>query len=163
MRNHGGHQNQPCTTSWRWAAERFRLLPGGILCKGIVRGYTGALGLDQQRLDRALLRAYPRLRRWSIDDDRSWTAFASNVGKARMMRRDAMELRLRWVGAILLFLIVAAAAYVTVRYVGVASRLVVHHPAVHQTAAIHGLLSSAQHLVSRGISWGWPLIPNALH
>ena len=27
--------------------EWFRLLPGGILSKGIVRGYAGALGLDQ--------------------------------------------------------------------------------------------------------------------
>ena len=28
--------------------ERFRLLPGGILSKGIVRGYAGALGLDHK-------------------------------------------------------------------------------------------------------------------
>ncbi|MGA2047858.1 MAG: helix-turn-helix domain-containing protein [Terracidiphilus sp.] len=132
--------------------ERFRLLPGGILCKGIVRGYTGALGLDQHDWTERFLRAY-RASGLVIDDDRSWTAFASNVGKARMMRRDAMELRLRWVGAILLFLIVAAAAYVTVRYVGVRAGWWSTIVPVHQTAAIHGLLSSAQHLVSRGVSW----------
>src|SRR5277367_2215895 len=28
--------------------ERFRVLPGGILSKGIVRGYASALGLDQK-------------------------------------------------------------------------------------------------------------------
>ena len=28
--------------------EKFRLLPGGILSKGIVRGYAGAIGLDPQ-------------------------------------------------------------------------------------------------------------------
>jgi hypothetical protein len=46
-----------------------------------------------------------------IDDDRSWTAFASNVGKARILRHDAVEIRLRWVGAILLLLVVAAAGF----------------------------------------------------
>ena len=28
--------------------ERFRLLPGGILSKGIVRGYASAVGLDHR-------------------------------------------------------------------------------------------------------------------
>ena len=98
--------------------ERFRLLPGGILSKGIVRGYAGALGLDQQDWTERFLRAY-RASGQVIDDDRSWTAFASNVGKARMLRRDAMEMRLRWVGAILLLLIVAAGGYLTLRYFGV--------------------------------------------
>ena len=53
-----------------------------------------------------------------IDDDRAWTAFASNVGKARILRRDAIEIRLRWAGAILLLLVVAAAAYLSLRYYG---------------------------------------------
>ncbi len=30
--------------------DRFRLLPGGILSKGIVRGYAAALGLVRSRL-----------------------------------------------------------------------------------------------------------------
>jgi cytoskeleton protein RodZ len=104
--------------------ERFRLLPGGILSKGIVRGYTGALGLDQHDWTERFLKAY-RASGLVIDDDRSWTAFAANVGKARMMRRDAMELRLRWAGAILLLLIVAAATFLTVRYLRHPRRLVV--------------------------------------
>jgi len=132
--------------------ERFRLLPGGILCKGIVRGYTGALGLDQHDLTERFLKAY-RASGLVIDDDRGWTAFASNVGKARMMRRDAMELRLRWAGAILLFLIVAAAAYLTVRYVGVRAGWWSSFLPINQTTALHGLLSSAQHLVSRVLTW----------
>ena len=45
-------------------------------------------------------------------------AFASNVGKARILRHDAVEIRLRWVGAILLLLVVAVAAFLTVRYYG---------------------------------------------
>ena len=28
--------------------DKFRMLPGGILSKGIVRGYAGALGLDPE-------------------------------------------------------------------------------------------------------------------
>ena len=132
--------------------NKFRSLPGGILNKGIVRGYASAIGLDQHDWTERFMQAYTTSGQM-LDDDRSWTAFASNVGKARMMRRDAMELRLRWVGAILLFLIVAAAAYVTVRYVGVRAGWWSTILPVHQTAAIHGLLSSAQHLVSRGISW----------
>src|SRR5208283_3822180 len=90
--------------------ERFRLLPGGILSKGIVRGYTGALGLDQHDWTERFLKAC-RASGQAIDDDRSSTAFASNVGKARMLRRDAMELRLRWAGAIALFLVVAVATF----------------------------------------------------
>ena len=81
--------------------ERFRLLPGGILSKGIVRGYAGALGLDPQDWTERFLEAYSASGQMS-DDDRGWTTFASNVGKARILRREAVEVRLRWLGAILL-------------------------------------------------------------
>ena len=97
--------------------ERFRLLPGGILSKGIVRGYAGAVGLDQNDWTERFLKAYIASGQM-IDDDRSWMAFASNVGKARILRHDAVEIRLRWVGAILLLLVVAAAGYLTLRYYG---------------------------------------------
>ena len=63
--------------------ERFRLLPGGILSKGIVRGYAGALGLDQRDWTERFLQAYAASGQVT-DDDRGWTAFASNVGKARI-------------------------------------------------------------------------------
>ena len=97
--------------------ERFHLLPGGILSKGIVRGYTGAIGLDQQDWTERFLEAYIASGQM-VDDDRGWLAFAANVGKARILRHDAVEVRLRWAGAILLLLVVAAAAYLTVRYYG---------------------------------------------
>lgn len=97
--------------------ERFRVLPGGILNKGIVRGYAGALGLDEHDWTERFLKAYHDSGQM-IDDDRSWTAFASNVGKARILRHDAAEARLRWVGAILLVFVVAVCAFLTVRYVG---------------------------------------------
>ena len=97
--------------------ERFRLLPGGILSKGIVRGYAGALGLDQQDWTERFLKAYIASGQMA-DDDRGWTAFAANVGKARILHREAVEVRLRWLGAILLVLVVAVGAFLAVRYYG---------------------------------------------
>ena len=128
--------------------ERFRVLPGGILSKGIVRGYTSALGLDQQDWTQRFLNAYQASGQL-VDDDRSWTAFAANVGKARMLRRDAMELRLRWAGAILLLLIVSAGAFLTVRYFGVRAGWWSTLLPVHQAAAYHGVVTSLHEMTSR--------------
>ena len=128
--------------------ERFRLLPGGILSKGIVRGYTAALGLDTQDWTERFLKAY-RASGQIIDDDRSWTTFAANVGKSRMLRRDALEHRLRWAGAILLLLIVAAAAFLTVRYIGVRIGWWNTILPSHQAATLHSLSNSIHKLSSR--------------
>jgi hypothetical protein len=98
--------------------NKFRSLPGGILNKGIVRGYTSALGLDQQDWTNRFMQAYITSGQM-LDDDRGWTEFASNVGKARILRHDAYEIRLRWAGAVLLLIAVAAAGYLTFRYYGV--------------------------------------------
>ena len=126
--------------------ERFRLLPGGILSKGIVRGYAGALGLDQNLWTERFLQASGQ----SIEDDRGWTAFASNVGKARILRHDAIENRLRWIGAILLLLVVAAAAYLVVRYYGLRvgwwNTLL---PLEQVRAAMHSVFSSIHALLAR--------------
>jgi cytoskeleton protein RodZ len=97
--------------------ERFRLLPGGILSKGIVRGYAKALGLDEQDWTERFLRACDDAGQ-ATEDERGWTAFATNVGKARIMRHDEVELRLRWAGAAILACAVLAAAFLIVRYYG---------------------------------------------
>jgi cytoskeleton protein RodZ len=97
--------------------ERFRLLPGGILNKGIVRGYAGALGLDPQDWTERFLRAYSAAGQ-TVEDERGWTTFASNVGKARLLRREAADLRLRWIGAGLLAFAAVAATFLCVRYYG---------------------------------------------
>jgi cytoskeleton protein RodZ len=133
--------------------ESFRQLPGGILSKGIVRGYTGALGLDQHLWTERFLKAYSASGQM-IDDDRSWTAFASNVGKARILRHDAMEIRMRWAGAILLLLLVAAAGYLTVRYVGI--RVGWWHtllPMKDARSTVHTVASSAHAWYARVLSW----------
>jgi hypothetical protein len=85
-----------------------------------VRGYAGAVGLDQQDWTERFMQAYTTSGEM-IDDDRGWAEFASNVGKARIMRHDALEVRLRWTGALLLLIVVASAFYLTFRYYGVRS------------------------------------------
>ncbi len=97
--------------------EQFRQLPGGILNKGIVRSYAGAIGLDQQDWTERFVKAYSAS--GLVLDDPDWTAFAANVGKARIHRREATELRLRWMGAIVLLLVVGFASFLMVRYYGV--------------------------------------------
>jgi len=98
--------------------ERFRLLPGGILSKGIVRGYANALGLDPQDWTERFLRACDAAGQ-TVEDDHGWTTFAANVGKARILRHDAVELRLRWAGALILAVLVLVAGFLLVRYYGV--------------------------------------------
>jgi cytoskeletal protein RodZ len=95
--------------------ERFRVLPGGILNKGIVRGYAGAVGLNQSFWTERFLKAYIASGQM-LDDDRDWIDFASNVGKQRVQRRGAVGLRLRWIGAALLLLLVAAGVWLAVRH-----------------------------------------------
>lgn len=97
--------------------DRFRVLPGGILSKGIVRGYASAVGLDQEDWTRRFLQACGPDE--AAEENRDWTEFASNVGKARILRHDVREIRLRWIGALALVLIVTAVAFFAVRYYGI--------------------------------------------
>ena len=78
--------------------DHFSQLPGGILSKGIVRGYVTAIGLEPQDWTDRFMKAYQASGQ-VLDDDRDWIAFASNVGKARMQQREAREFRIRWAGS----------------------------------------------------------------
>ena len=98
--------------------DRFRLLPGGILSKGIVRGYVSAVGLDSGDWTDRFLKANAASG-VPVEGDEGWTAFASNVGRIRMEQREAAAMRLRWAGAIMLVLVTAVTAFLTVRYFGV--------------------------------------------
>jgi cytoskeletal protein RodZ len=98
--------------------DRFRLLPGGILSKGIVRGYVGAVGLDVGDWTDRFVKASAESG-VSTNIEQGWEEFASNVGRVRMERREAAEMRLRWAGAIVLVLAVVVAGFLTVRYFGV--------------------------------------------
>lgn len=120
--------------------ERFSTLPGGILSKGIVRGYAGAVGLDPRTWTERYLKAYLASGR-VLDDDRSWMEFATNVGKDRMRRREEMELRLRRIGLVALLLVGIAAACLAVRYLGLrAGWWPTLLPMRHLPPAAHALL-----------------------
>lgn len=98
--------------------ERFSVLPGGILSKGIVRGYASAVGLEPQDWTNRFMQAYQASGQVIEEDDHDWTAFASNVGKARMQQREARDFRLRWMGVWLLVTLVALLGLFAVRYFG---------------------------------------------
>ena len=97
--------------------NHFRNLPGGILGKGIVRGYAAAIGLDQHDWTDRFLRAYTASGSSGESGD-GWAEFASNVGRARIERHAARELRMRWIGAMVLVALVAVAGFFSVRYFG---------------------------------------------
>jgi len=97
--------------------EKFGQLPGGILNKGIVRGYASALGLDQGDWTDRFLKAYYASGQVS-DEERGWIEFASNVGKARIQRDERWENRLRWMGVLLLLVVATAAVFLGVRFYG---------------------------------------------
>jgi cytoskeletal protein RodZ len=131
--------------------DRFRLLPGGILNKGIVRGYAGAVGLDQQDWTERFLRACAQSGECVPEED--WTAFASNVGRARLQRRETAEYRLRWVGAGFVLLAAMCGGYLAVRYYGIQagwwSTLL---PASHLFSRAHAVFLFAASWISRSAS-----------
>jgi len=131
--------------------ERFRLLPGGILSKGIVRGYVNALGLDQGAWTERFMQACSATGQ-PLEDDSNWTEFASNVGRARILRHNEQEIRMRWIGAIVLAVIVAIGAFVTVRYYGVrAGWWTSLMPAGNHQ--IDSVISSTESVVARILTW----------
>jgi cytoskeleton protein RodZ len=97
--------------------NQFRVLPGGILNKGIVRGYVNVLGLDEMDWVTRFQRAYAASGEL-LEDDRNWIEFAANVGRARVRPRDAATERLKWAGAMLLLLIGGLCRLFAVRYYG---------------------------------------------
>ena len=118
-----------------------------------MRGYTGAIGLDQHDWTERFLKAYIASGQM-MDDERSWLAFASNVGKARILRHDAVEVRLRWAGAILLLLVVSAAAYLTLRYYGLrAGWWPTLLPTAQARAVAHSIYSTAHTVTRHVLSW----------
>jgi len=131
----------------------FRLLPGGILSKGIVRGYANAIGLDTQDWTERFLRACNASGEMS-DDERSWTTFASNVGKARMLHREAVEVRLRWIGAVLMLLAVIAGGFLAFRYYGLRQNWWSTLLPMHEgSAASHGTWDRISHPFARFLGW----------
>lgn len=97
--------------------EEFAQLPGGVLNKGIVRGYARVVGLDEDAWLGRFLSAYQQS--GSItDEDANWIAFAENVGRARHDEDvPNPERRLRWAGICVLLVVLGALGWFVWHYV----------------------------------------------
>jgi cytoskeleton protein RodZ len=95
--------------------EKFEVLPGGILSKGIVRGYARAVGLDESTwVDRFLA---ARNQHGLHDEDEGWATFARNVGESRVRGFGQSGLRMRWAGVAALLLVLAGFGWFVWHYV----------------------------------------------
>ena len=88
--------------------SRFAELPGGVFSKGIVRSYANCCGLDAEGTLQKFLEA---MRAGGIpteqkDDD--WIEFAEAVRRNRTTPKSGR--RLRWLGVLLMLLVVVALA-----------------------------------------------------
>ncbi len=110
--------------------ENFSALPGGVLNKGIVRGYARACGMDEEAWVSRYLAAYHGSGQLK-DDDQSWIEFAENVGKARKGEEPGPEMGLRWAGVAMLLLLLAVFTWYVVHFVGARSAALPGAPA-HQ-------------------------------
>lgn len=95
--------------------EQFDRLPGGILSKGIVRGYARTLGLDESAwVERFLNASRPQ---GAPESDLDWIEFARNVSHSRNRRHSLKEARLRWLGVALLLFVLAGFGWFVWQYV----------------------------------------------
>ena len=101
--------------------ENFSALPGGVLNKGIVRGYARACGMDENAWVERYLSAYQQSGQLK-DDDQAWIEFAENVGKSHQSEIDLEpDTRLRWAGVSLLLVVLAFFTWYVVHFVAVKS------------------------------------------
>ncbi len=100
--------------------ENFNALPGGVLNKGIVRGYARACGMDEDDWVHRYLSAYHESGQIK-DDDQSWIDFAENVGKARKGEETEPDTRLRWAGVAVFVVLLAFFAWYVVHFVSAKS------------------------------------------
>jgi cytoskeleton protein RodZ len=96
--------------------ENFSALPGGVLNKGIVRGYARACGMDEDAWVDRYLAAYHQSGQIK-DDDQAWINFAENIGKSRKGDETEPDTRLRWAGVAALLLLLAFFTWYVVHFV----------------------------------------------
>jgi cytoskeleton protein RodZ len=93
--------------------EKFEALPGGILSKGIVRGYARTVGLDEA----VWVERFVTASREHGQNDGEWTAFVQNVGKTRDRSRAGQRKKRRWAGVAGLVVLMAGLGWAAWRYV----------------------------------------------
>lgn len=98
--------------------DEFSALPSGVFRKGIVRAYLSATGLEEADWMPRFVQSFEAdARARGVDPQgkgEEWAAFAENVrrNRVRVGRRSSV----RWLGVLLLFLVLAAAAWATWHY-----------------------------------------------
>jgi len=96
--------------------EEYGQLPGGVFNKGIVRSYCRHLGLDEHEW----LQRFPDV--LPADPEPDWSSFAENVRRNRQFRNA--QTRKRWLGILLMLLVLGALGWMAWKYV-LRSRVVV--------------------------------------
>ena len=94
--------------------DRFDALPGGILSKGIVRGYARTVGLDEAEWVERFVAATEE--KGHAEGD--WSEFAQNVGKARPRSVGREGRWLRRSGLWVLILVLGGGGWAAWHYLG---------------------------------------------
>jgi cytoskeleton protein RodZ len=110
--------------------EHFDVLPGGVINKGIVRGYARVVGLDENAWVSRFMSAYQQSGLLK-DDDVSWIEFAENIGKTRQLDSFRPETRLRWAGVAVLLVLLSVLGWFVWHYVS--NRVVASNGHEHQS------------------------------
>lgn len=127
--------------------EQFELLPGGVFNKGIVRGYARAVGLNEEEWVERYL-SVSKASSPAAEDEDSWIQFAENASKGReTVAAERPEMRLRWAGAGLLLLLLAAVSWFAWTYVSNRISAEKHWQATHPVsgARVSGDRTPAAH------------------
>lgn len=112
--------------------EKFDALPGGILSKGIVRGYARTVGLDETVWVERFVKASQENGHAEVD----WSEFVQNVGKARDRSIGQNHTRLRRAGIMVLVLLLAGLGWAVWHYTsGRVLAVEAQQHAVNSTAA----------------------------
>jgi cytoskeletal protein RodZ len=96
--------------------DQFQILPGGILAKGIVRGYVRAVGLDEPTwVERFLEASQPS--QGAAQPDNGWIEFATNVKMSRPKKEAGSGMPLRWMGFCFLLVLLVGVGWFVYSYV----------------------------------------------
>jgi cytoskeletal protein RodZ len=127
--------------------DHFDALPGGVINKGIVRGYARVVGLDEQAWVDRFMSAYQQSGQLK-DDDVSWIEFAENVSKGRSDDVPRPDIRLRWAGVGLLLVLLSALSWFVWHYVS--NRIAVVNAGPRQTLSASETRTSAPPSAAHG-------------
>ena len=129
--------------------EHFDVLPGGVINKGIVRGYARVVGLDEETWVSRFMSAYQQSGQLK-DDDIAWIEFAENVSKSRPEEATRPDVRLRWAGVAVLLVLLSALGWFVWHYVSNRIATVNNHQ--HQSLSASEIRASAPSSTVHGSS-----------